>query len=179
MSNNNTARCQRKSLIHLTPSGILPLKVKDTLFHINWDDGDNFFVVAPDEKTAIEKMPDGKDMVNYVVKLDSLYQMIFKAGEEYAITKEGHEAISFLHGYQEGKQEGIKEVVDWLAIRWTQYEENALAGTYRTTFKMSNEQWESLKCGKIPEEHQTRSEMGFTEEEIKDLRHNASDDTIG
>jgi len=54
--------------------------MKDTLFHINWGDGDTTFVIAPDEQTAIERMPDGKDMVNYVVKLDILYQKIFKAG---------------------------------------------------------------------------------------------------
>lgn len=30
------------------------------------------------------------------------------------ISKEGHEAISYLHGHQEGKQKGLKEVVDWI-----------------------------------------------------------------
>jgi len=36
-----------------------------------------------------------------------------------------------------------------------------------------------LLRGEMPEEAQVKSEMGFTEEELKDLRHNASDDTIG
>lgn len=56
------------------------MKAKDTLFHINWGDGDDTFVIAPDEETAKERMPDGKDMVNYIVRLDLLYQRIFKAG---------------------------------------------------------------------------------------------------
>jgi len=53
---------------------------KNTLWRINWGDGDNFYVVASSEKAAIEGMPDGKDMVNFVVKLDHLYQEILKAG---------------------------------------------------------------------------------------------------
>ena len=28
--------------------------------------------------------------------------------------KQGHEAISYLEGYQEGKKAGIKEVVEWI-----------------------------------------------------------------
>jgi len=56
------------------------MKAKETLFHINWGDGDTSFVIAPDEETAKDRMADGKDMVNYIVKLDSLYQRIFKAG---------------------------------------------------------------------------------------------------
>ena len=32
---------------------------------------------------------------------------------------------------------------------------------------------------KVVEEARVKSEKGFTEEELKDLRHNASDDTIG
>ena len=56
------------------------MEAKDTLFHINWGDGDNSYVVAPDQATAIERMSDGKDMVNYVVRLDTLYALIFKAG---------------------------------------------------------------------------------------------------
>jgi len=56
------------------------MKAKETLFHINWGDGDTSFVIAPDEETAKDRMSDGKDMVNYIVKLDSLYQRIFKAG---------------------------------------------------------------------------------------------------
>ena len=54
--------------------------MKDTLFHIDWGDHDTTFVIAPDEATARERMGDGKDMVNYVVKLDHLYSRIFKAG---------------------------------------------------------------------------------------------------
>ena len=53
----------------------------DTLFHINWGDGDNFFVIAPDEATAKERMPDGRDMVNTIVSLDHLYNLIFNAGD--------------------------------------------------------------------------------------------------
>ena len=56
------------------------MKEQETLFHIEWGDGDHAFVLAPNEKTAIEKMSEGKDMIRYVVKLDGLYQMIFKAG---------------------------------------------------------------------------------------------------
>jgi len=53
---------------------------KETLFHIMWGDGDNTFVIAPDKQTAISRMPEGKDMVRSVVKLDELYKMIFKVG---------------------------------------------------------------------------------------------------
>ena len=56
--------------------------MKDTLFHISWGDGDDTFVLAPDKETAIERMPDGKDMVNSIVRLDALYGMIYKAGYE-------------------------------------------------------------------------------------------------
>ena len=57
----------------------------DTLWHINWGDGDNCYTVAPDKETAISRMPHGRDMVNYVVQLDHLYQMIYKAGQRGAI----------------------------------------------------------------------------------------------
>lgn len=56
------------------------MEAKDTLFHINWGDGDDFYIVAPDEETAKERMPDGRDMVNYIVRLDAVYDMIHKAG---------------------------------------------------------------------------------------------------
>lgn len=56
------------------------MEVRDTLFHINWGDGDNCYIIAPDRETAISKMEEGRLMVNYVVKLDNLYQMILKAG---------------------------------------------------------------------------------------------------
>ncbi len=70
----------------LTPEGIKK-QAKDTLWHIDWGDGDTSFVIAPDKKTAIERMPDGNDMVNTIVKLDGLYQMIFKAGAEAQLAK--------------------------------------------------------------------------------------------
>jgi len=59
--------------------------MSDTLFHINWGDGDNTFVIAPDKATAISMMPDGQGMVNYVVKLDALYRMIYKAGQQSVV----------------------------------------------------------------------------------------------
>jgi hypothetical protein len=45
----------------------------------------------------------------------------------------------------------LKAVGEWLSIRWTQYEENVAEGIFRTTFKMSKKQWESLKRGEMPE----------------------------
>lgn len=59
--------------------------MSETLFRINWGDGDDSFVIAPDEATAISRMPDGKDMVNYVVRLDALYRMIYKAGQREVV----------------------------------------------------------------------------------------------
>ena len=56
------------------------MEAKESLWHIEWGDGDTSFVIAPDEKTAISRMPDGKGMINSIVKLDALYQMILKAG---------------------------------------------------------------------------------------------------
>ena len=56
------------------------MEAKNTLFHIDWGDGDTTFIIAPDEQAVRERMPDGKDMVNYVVRLDNLYQRIFRAG---------------------------------------------------------------------------------------------------
>ncbi len=58
------------------------MEAKDTLWYINWGDGDNTFVVAPDKETAKSRMVAGKGMVNYVVELDAIYQSIFKAGQE-------------------------------------------------------------------------------------------------
>ena len=63
------------------------LTKNETLFHIEWGDGDHTFVLAPNETMAIEKMSDGKDMIRYVVKLDGLYQMIFKAGQDDQLAK--------------------------------------------------------------------------------------------
>jgi len=36
-------------------------------------------------------------------------EISFEAGEEYAMTKEGHEAISYLEGYQIGKKAGREQ----------------------------------------------------------------------
>ena len=58
------------------------MKAKDTLWHVNFGDNDNSFVIAPDKETARERMGEGKEMVNYVVNLDALYQQIFKAGHK-------------------------------------------------------------------------------------------------
>ena len=79
----------------------------DTLWHIEWGDGENTFVIAPDKEAAIEKMPDGKDLVNSVVKLDGLYNMIFKAGYDkcLAITEKN---------YLLGKKHGRREVGEWV-----------------------------------------------------------------
>lgn len=76
------------------PSGYCPPvalerdNMKDSLYHIEWGDGDHLFVIAPDKEMAIEGMPDGKDMVKSVTRLDALYEMI--------------------------KQEGQREVAEWM-----------------------------------------------------------------
>ncbi len=57
------------------------MEAKNTLWHINWGDGDEFFILAPDKETALSMMPDGKDMVNYVTNLDGLYQLIIQGRE--------------------------------------------------------------------------------------------------
>jgi len=93
------------------------MKAKDTLFHINWGDGDTTFVIAPDEQTARERMGDGKDMVNYVVRLDALYQLIFKAGcdkrdSEFVYNPD---FLDFQKGVKTGKELGIREVVEWVS----------------------------------------------------------------
>jgi len=54
---------------------------KETLFHIEWGDGDHSFIIAPDGATAVERMTDGKDTVRSVTNLAELHKMIFKAGE--------------------------------------------------------------------------------------------------
>lgn len=61
------------------------MEARDTLWHIDWGDGDTTFVVAPDRETAISRMPDGKDMVNTVVQLDCLYNLILEAGIRKAV----------------------------------------------------------------------------------------------
>jgi len=58
------------------------METKDSLFHISWGDGDESFVIAPDEETAGERIPESKGMVNSVIRLDGVYQAIFKAGRE-------------------------------------------------------------------------------------------------
>jgi len=60
-------------------------RAKDTLWHINWGDGDNSFIIAPDEKTAIERIPEGVGYANFIVRLDSVYQQIFKAGRKEVV----------------------------------------------------------------------------------------------
>ena len=61
------------------------MEAKETLWHINWGDGDNAFVLAPNESVARERLPESKDRVNFIVRLDSLYQIIFKAGKQAGI----------------------------------------------------------------------------------------------
>ncbi len=56
--------------------------MKESLFHINWGDGDNCFIIAADENTARGGMSDGRDMVNFIVRLDAVYKMIFEAGQK-------------------------------------------------------------------------------------------------
>ena len=63
------------------------MEAKDTLFHINWGDGDNCYCIAPDKATAIKRMPEGRGMVNYVVQLDHLYQLICKAGIKVGLAR--------------------------------------------------------------------------------------------
>ena len=83
------------------------MKAEDTLFNINWGDGDTFYIIAPDEKTAIGKMTDGKDMVNYAVRLDAVYKMIFKAGYDKALAQ-------LADMTEECKQMGRREVAKWI-----------------------------------------------------------------
>ena len=85
------------------------MKPEDTLFHIEWGDGDNSFVIAPDKDTAIKRMDDGADMIRTVVKLDHLYQLIFKAGFSEALN-----TVVATREYDEGKADGIREVVEWM-----------------------------------------------------------------
>ena len=86
------------------------MKAKDTLWHINWGDGDNFYILALDEEAAIKAMPDGQGMVNYAIRLDSVAAEIFKAG-----IKEAVEWIKQYHGldFEEAKAKlkewGIEE----------------------------------------------------------------------
>jgi hypothetical protein len=58
------------------------MEAKNTLWHINWGDGDDFYIVAPDKETAIKGMPEGKDMINYMVRLDCVAHTLYKTGRE-------------------------------------------------------------------------------------------------
>jgi len=40
------------------------MEAKDTLWRINWGDGDNAFIVAPNIKTAKERMAASKEVSN-------------------------------------------------------------------------------------------------------------------
>ena len=65
------------------------------------------FKIVPEVKAGLESA------------ISKQAEISFKAGEEYA--KEGHEAISYLEGYQIGKKVGIREVVEYieeLIIGW-------------------------------------------------------------
>ena len=104
----------------------------DTLFHIKWGDGDNFYIIAPDEKTARAKMPDGRDMVNSVTRLDGLYSRIFKAGHRHGISEKN---------YLEGIATGRKEVVEWFFERGSSVE--TTGGAF--VFIRSKEEWEAKK----------------------------------
>ncbi len=53
----------------------------DKLFHIVWGDGDNAFVLAPDESAAQAEMGDIRDMIRTVCELPSVFQEIFELGE--------------------------------------------------------------------------------------------------
>jgi len=99
------------------------MEAKDTLFHINWGDGDDTFVIAPDEKTAKMRMRDGRDMVNYIVRLDSLYQMIFKAG--------------------------IREVVEWIksGMTWIDWEWEDSKGMWELYIDEKTWQAKLKECG--------------------------------
>lgn len=66
--------------------------------------------------------------------------------------------IAFKAGEDKGKQEGFDEVVKWI--------EN-----HGGSLDGFRKEWQAFL--------KRSNEMRFTEEELKDLRHNASDDTIG
>ncbi len=57
----------------------------DKLFHIEWGDGDNSFVLAKDDVEAREKMGDVKDMITMVVELPAVFQSIYNVGYTRAI----------------------------------------------------------------------------------------------
>ncbi len=53
----------------------------DKLFHIEWGDDDNSFVLAQDDVEAREKMGDIRDMIRTVCELPSVFQEIFELGK--------------------------------------------------------------------------------------------------
>ena len=83
------------------------MAAKDTLWHINWGDGDTTFVIAPDKETALKQMGDGKDMVNTIVCLDAIYSIIKGAGHQAG----RREVVEFIHtefgGYIPGFKGGL------------------------------------------------------------------------
>ena len=95
------------------------MKAKDTLWRINWGDNDSAYIIAPDKKTAEERMEEGKEMVNYAVRMDALYQQIFKLGIQEAVewiekefgyfTDGGLEKIIIDDGGYYGKEGSIKK----------------------------------------------------------------------
>lgn len=71
---------------------------KESLFHIEWGDGDNSFVIAPDIKTARERFSEGQGFINSIVDLSAIYNLIFKAGQRDVvdnIQREGCTAYVF------------------------------------------------------------------------------------
>jgi len=55
-----------------------PNRATPTLFHIEWGDGDSFFIIAHSKEEAVDKMPDGKDMVRHVIQLDAVYNLLYQ-----------------------------------------------------------------------------------------------------
>lgn len=56
--------------------------MSEKLYHINWGDGDNSYIFAGTKEEAIERMSDGKDMVNYVVQLNAVLKYAHQAVAE-------------------------------------------------------------------------------------------------
>ena len=129
------------------------MKAKDTLWRINWGDGDNAYIVAPDIETAKERMAASKEMVNYVVKLDYIYQEIFNAGmakcaethfkPDWEIKAQDVKDASE-EGFKAGIKEDRKEVGEWLA--GITVSGNAVANELLIVEGIAN-----LKRGEMPE----------------------------
>ena len=92
------------------------MEARKTLWHINWGDGDDFYVVALTKEAAINAMPEGKDMVNYVVKLDSVATALYKAGQDSRLK----EVKEWLDGRLGISQAGILttniDFIEWQAF---------------------------------------------------------------